>query len=178
MLRFVDMVASHDVAESGLPLEVKRAIVKRLEAHGRVFATGEGALPEEFARLRFPLPADRLHDVLAFSDLLVGDSQTMAAEAAVLGTPNIRISSWAGRLAVLDELETRYGLSHSYRPADAVRALDRLDQYLAAPDTRASVAAAHRRLLAEKIDVADWLVRFIEAGAPTGGSAGRAAAHP
>lgn len=167
MLRFVDMVASHDVAESGLSVDIKRRIVQKLEAHGRVLATGETELTGEFAHLRFPLSADRLHDVLAFCDLLVGDSQTMAAEAAVLGTPSVRISSWAGRLAVLEDLE-RYGLTRAFRPEQAEQALDALDRLLAEPDLRASHAAAHRRLLAEKIDVADWLVRFIEAGAPAG----------
>ena len=84
IVRFVDMVASHDSGEDGLPAGAKRAVVNRLRARGRVFLSHEGILPDDMAALRFPLPPDPLHDALAFCDLLVGDSQTMAAEAAVL----------------------------------------------------------------------------------------------
>ena len=35
-------------------------------------------------------PSD-MHHALAFASLYIGDTQTMAAEAAVLGTPSIRL---------------------------------------------------------------------------------------
>jgi uncharacterized protein len=172
LVRFVDMVASHDVSEHGLPAEAKLEIVERLRAKGRVFVTNEGKLPENLQALRFPLPPNRLHDALAVADLLVGDSQTMAAEAAVLGTPNLRVSSWAGRLSVLDELQARYGLTQAYPPAAVAEALSHLDRWLAEPNLRASFEEKRRRLFAEKVDVADWFTRFIEAGAPLGARGG------
>ncbi len=166
MLRFVDMVASHDNAEGGLPPAVLAQIVERLQQHGKVVATHESKLPDALRELKFPLAADKLHDVLAFCDLLVGDSQTMAAEAAVLGTPSIRISSWAGRLAILGELEERYGLTRAFRPDQTAAALAQLDTWLAQPRARDGLVENHQRMLADKIDVADWFTRFIEAGAP------------
>ena len=129
-------------------------------------AAAESKLPDALRALEFPLSPDKLHDVLAFCDLLVGDSQTMAAEAAVLGTPSIRISSWAGRLSILGELEERYGLTHAFRPDQTAAALAQLDTWLAQPRARDNLVANHQRLLADKIDVADWFTRFIEAGAP------------
>jgi predicted glycosyltransferase len=166
IVRFVAMGASHDVGEGGLPAEVKRALVDKLRAHGRVFVSSESALPEELAPLKFPLPPDRLHDALAFADLLIGDSQTMAAEAAVLGTPSLRVSSWTGRLAYLTELETRYGLTFAYTPDRAAALMEHLDRWLAEPSLRASLSPSHQRLIADKVDMADWFVRFLEAGAP------------
>lgn len=168
MLRFVDMVASHDTAEGGLPQAALAEIARRLRQHGKVVATHESQLPEELSDLRFPLGPDKLHDVLAFCDLLVGDSQTMSAEAAVLGTPSLRISTWAGRLAILGELEQRYGLTFAYHPRQLPEALAHLDRFLAQPRLRETLAERHRQLLSEKIDVAQWFSDFIEAGAPLG----------
>lgn len=165
IVRFVAMGASHDLGEGGLPLEVKLAILDRLRASGRVFVSSEGALPESLAALRFPLGPERMHDALAFADLLVGDSQTMAAEAAVLGTPSLRVSSWTGRLAYLSELEHRYGLTFAYQPQSAAELLHHLDRWLGTPNLRASLALNHSRLLADKVDVAQWFVDFLEAGA-------------
>lgn len=166
IVRFVAMGASHDVGEGGLPLEAKRAIVDKLGAHGRVFVSSEGPLAEELSALKFPLPPDKMHDALAFADMLVGDSQTMAAEAAVLGTPSLRVSSWSGRLALLSELEERYGLTYAYTPDKAGELLAHLERWLLQPSLRASMADAHQRLLSEKVDVAQWFVSFLEAGAP------------
>lgn len=169
IVRFVAMSASHDFGEQGLPAQAKRALIAKLQAKGRVFLSSESELPQDLAALRFPLPPDSLHDALAFADLLVGDSQTMAAEAAVLGTPSLRISSWTGRLAYLDELERRYGLTFAYRPDQVNELLSHLDRWLAEPDLRASLAERHRQLLAEKTDVAQWFVAFLEARAPLQG---------
>lgn len=166
VVRFVAMGASHDVGEGGLPVEAKRALIDKLRAQGRVFISSEGALPDDLQSLKFPLPPDRLHDALAFADLLVGDSQTMMAEAAVLGTPSLRVSSWTGRLAYLTELEHRYGLTFAYTPDRAAELMAHVDRWLAEPSLRASLAASHRQLLTDKVDMADWFVKFLEAGAP------------
>jgi uncharacterized protein len=166
IVRFVAMGASHDVGEGKLSLQTKRAIVDRLQAHGRVFVSSEGPMLDDFQALKFPLPPDRMHDALSFADMLVGDSQTMAAEAAVLGTPNLRVSAWSGRLALLTELEERYGLTFAYTPDRAAELMAHLERWLAEPSLRGSLLGASKRLLSEKVDVAQWFVSFLEAGAP------------
>ena len=55
-----------------------------------------------------------IHDAMAFASLLVGDSQSMAAESAILGVPSVRLSSWAGRIPYLVEIEERYGLTFEF----------------------------------------------------------------
>jgi uncharacterized protein len=166
IVRFVAMVASHDVGEGGLPLAAKRELIEKLRARGKVFLSSEDQLPEELAHMKFPLPADKLHDALAFADLIVGDSQTVAAEAAVLGTPSLRVSSWTGRLAYLTELEKRYGLTFAYHPNNAADLLAHVDRWLAEPSLRQSLAPQHQRLLADKVDVAEWFVDYLENRAP------------
>jgi hypothetical protein len=73
----------------------------------------------------------------------------------------------------LTELERRYGLTFAYQPGQAERLLEHLDRWLAEPSLRASLAASHTRLLADKIDVAKWFVDFLEAGAPRSASKSR-----
>jgi uncharacterized protein len=166
IVRFVAMVASHDLGEGGLPLAAKRTLIDKLRARGRVFLSSEDQLPPELLPLKFPLPPDRLHDALAFADLLVGDSQTVAAEAAVLGTPSLRVSSWTGRLAYLTELEKRYGLTFAYHPKKADELMAHVDRWLAQPSLRQSLLPQHQRLLADKVDMAEWFVNYLETRAP------------
>ncbi len=162
IVRFVNMVASHDRGESGLDLDSKRALIERLQAFGRVFVSSEGTLPDDWRPLAFDIPPHRIHDALAFATLFVGDSQTMAAEAAVLGTPSLWVSTFAGRICYLEELEHVYGLTHVFHPRDTVRFFARLDEWLAAPDLRASLSAAHARMLDAKCNVAMWYRDFLE----------------
>jgi predicted glycosyltransferase len=162
VVRFVAMDASHDAGESGMPRAVKRQVLARLQHKGRVFLSCEGSIPDEWRHLGYRLEPDRFHDMLAYASLVVGDSQTIAAEAAMLGTPSIRTSTFAGRISYLDELEHRYGLTWGFHPRESEAFLHKLDELLAAPDPRALVATAHRRLLAEKVDVTRWFVDFIE----------------
>lgn len=166
IVRFVAMVASHDIGEGGLPAAAKRELIDRLRARGRVFLSSEDSLPDELAALKFPLAPDRLHDALAFADLLIGDSQTVAAEAAVLGTPSLRVSSWTGRLAYLTELQQRYELTFAYHPKQAAELLAHVERWLNEPSLRATLAPRHQQLLADKVDTAQWFIDFLESGAP------------
>lgn len=166
IMRFVAMVASHDRGEVGISEEHKVKILNRLREHGRVFITAEGALPAGMGASKFPLPADRMHHALAYAALVVGDSATVSAESTALGTPSLLISSWAGRLDLLRDLE-RYGLNRSYEPERADEALAQLDRWLAEPNLRESLREHHRRWLSEKRDIAGWYSDFLEAGAPT-----------
>lgn len=161
LVRFVAMVASHDSGELGLSWAAREEVVRRLERVGRVFISSEGPLPERFAAYRFAPPPEQLHDALSYASLLVGDSQTMAAEAAVLGTPSLRVSSWKGRLDYLEELETRYHLTESFRPDEPARLFERLETYANHADPRALIAEGHRRMLDDKCDAAEWYTRQV-----------------
>jgi predicted glycosyltransferase len=161
IVRFVSMTAFHDSGEAGIPNRIKRDVIERLKNHGRVFISSEEALKGEYASLCFPLEPDRILHALAFARLYVGDSQTMAAEAAVLGTPSLRMSSFAGRLDYLSELEQKYKLVHSYTSAESAQFIAKLEELLSRPRDDALLAAGYKRMLDEKIDVAEWYSDFL-----------------
>ena len=166
VVRFVSWQASHDLAEKGFSLDAKRRLVASLAERGQVCITSEAALPDDLATYRSPVPIDAIHHLLAAADLLVGESATMASEAAVLGTPAIFVSK-TGR-GYTDEQERRYGLVRHFTDDQEAEALAEVARLLAKNDLRTDAAERRARLLAERIDVTAWMIDFFERGAFAG----------
>ena len=99
---------------------------------------------------------------MAFAKMIVGDSQTVAAEASVLGTPSLRVSTFSGRLGYLNELENCYGISVSYHPRDVRLLFEKLDELLNDTGKLDEMRASHARILSDKCDVAEWFIRYLE----------------
>ena len=123
VLRFVGWFANHDVGNSGFSSEEKQVLVEEIAKSMTVYISSEKELPDHLKKYKLPTPASLIHDVLSFADLYVGDSQTMAAEAALLGTPAIRSNSFVGPndMSNFVVLQDRYGLlSNIASPTDAI----------------------------------------------------------
>ena len=123
-----------------------------------------------------------MHHVMAFASLYVGDSQTMAAEAGVLGVPFVRFNDFVGRIGYLRELEDvyelGYGIHASALPSDSpirkndgsvqpsgTEALYKAVEQLVAMDAaerKALYQQRRQKMLADKIDCAKFLTYFIE----------------
>lgn len=112
VLRFVGWTANHDVNNNGFSLDEKIALADSISKYMTVYISSEKVLPPELAKYKLSTPAAQIHDVLANADLYVGDSQTMASEAALLGTPAIRSNSFVGEndMSNFKMLEKKYGL--------------------------------------------------------------------
>lgn len=165
LVRFVSWNAHHDVGRTGFSPAAKRRLIDTLARHGTVYICSESPLPPDLRRHRLPVPPTLVHDVLAFADLYVGDSQTMATEAAVLGTPAIRSNSFAGDgdMGNFRHLETEYGLIRSI--VDETEAVRQADAFARAPPTE-TWQRRRERLLDETTDVASFVLDTItEVGA-------------
>ena len=103
-----------------------------------------------------------IHHIMAFADLFIGDSQTMAAEAGVLGTPFVRLNDFSGRLAYLNEIEDVYKLGYSHKSNDIEGFFSSIQKWLETPDRKEICASRRQKLLSEKIDYAQFLTWFIE----------------
>lgn len=161
VLRFVAWNAHHDVGQRGISRAGKRDIVSHLEQRGDVYITSEDELPDEFQPYRSPVPPHDLHHLLAYADLYVGDSQTMATEAAILGTPAVRSNSFAGTgdMSNFVELEQEYELLHSF--ADERAALEMAKSLAADPSTKAEWQRRRERLLKDKVDVTEYVLNVL-----------------
>lgn len=160
ILRLVSWQASHDVGEKGLDSTFIDTLLERLSPLGRVLISSEKRLPAHLESCRFSCPPEDMHHFLAFAQLVVGESATMASEAAVLGTPAFFISD-TGR-GYTDEEESRYGLVFNFKRNETGRVLKTLDELLARPDIKASFAENRRRLLADKIDTTTWMIDYLD----------------
>jgi predicted glycosyltransferase len=160
LVRFVSWQAVHDRAERGLSLEQKREIVSLLEDHGRVLISAEGELPSDLNSKRVRGGVDDIHHLLAYAQVIVGESATMSSEAAVLGVPAIFIAT-TGR-GYTDDQERRYGLVRHFTEDRFDRAVGALATLLTTPDRLEVAGRSRRQLLEDKIDVTEWMVDFFE----------------
>lgn len=112
LFRFVGWYANHDVGNGGFTFEQKVKLVNEVEKHMIVYVSSEKPLPDELKHCQLSTPASLMHHVLAFADLYLGDSQTMATESALLGTPAIRSNSFVGDndMTNFKVLENKFGL--------------------------------------------------------------------
>ena len=156
LVRFVGWQASHDLRERGLGPAAKRDLVEELARRGRVFVSSEGPLPDGLPADPIPVPAAQIHHLIAAADIVVGESATMASEAAVLGVPAVLVAD-TGR-GYTDDEERRYGLVRRVSPANAAGVAAAVNEFLSGDRTR--FAVARRILLDDKIDVTAWMQAF------------------
>jgi predicted glycosyltransferase len=94
--------------------------------------------------------------------MLVGDSQTMTSEAAVIGTPSIRSNSFVGRISYLEEEEHKYGLTFGFLPDQAEKMFDKISELLAIQNLKSIWRCKRSEMLKDKIDVSSFFVWFVE----------------
>ena len=160
LFRFVSWSAGHDIGRYGLNLEMKREFVNQLKKYGKVFISSESKLPPEFEKYKLTIPSHKIHDLLSYAHMFVGDSQTMATEASVLGIPTIRSNSFVGTMSNFKELEKKYELMYSFK--DPEQALNKALELQEDNDLKQKWEIKRKKLLAEKIDVTAFIVNLIE----------------
>ena len=107
------------------------------------------------------VPKHRIHDVLSYASLFVTDTQTMAAEAALLGTPTIRSSPIMGDCDhVFIELEREFQLLFNLKTASQIAAKG--VQLIKNPQTTDYWQKKRDRLLERKLDLTALMVSLIE----------------
>lgn len=164
LLRFAKLNAYHDLdnAAHGISTEVAQNLIDLLAPHGNIYITSERALEPQFEKYRLNINPLDIHHVMAFATLYIGDSQSMAVEAAMLGTPSIRFNDFAGRIGVLEELEHKYQLTFGISPRQPELLYSKVKELLSTENLKELFTDRRRRMLAEKIDVTDYLTREIE----------------
>jgi len=162
VLRFNAFDAFHDIGKQGFSLADKYCLVRELEKRCRVFISAEGSLPQDLECYKLPILYERIHHALYFAQLVVADTQTLTTEAAVLGTPSIRCNNFVGTndMGILIELEQKYDLIYCFR--DSQKAIQKAVELASRPDLKQEWAIKRQRLLADKIDVTQFMVWFIE----------------
>jgi predicted glycosyltransferase len=159
-MRFVSWNAIHDVGKYGIKNKMK--LVKKLEKYGWVFITSEGRLNDGLKECRIKVPPEKLHDLLYYASLYVGEGATIASESAVLGTHAIYLNT--SRLGYTDEEEEKYKLVYNFSDKEIMdeQAFNKALELLGNNCLRNEGKKKREKLLNEKIDVTAFMVRFIE----------------
>ncbi|MFC4544554.1 DUF354 domain-containing protein [Halosolutus amylolyticus] len=163
VVRLSSWGASHDVGHGGF--DDPHEIVDRFEDEGlTVLLSAEGEPPEDLESYQFSIAPDRMHDLLAYADVVLSEGATTASEAAVLGTPAVYVNPLS--LGYTTELESEYGLLFEYTgEMRHVRGLERAISITEVP----SDTWAQRRadLLEDRVDVTRLVVQQLETLART-----------
>lgn len=158
ILRFISWGAHHDVGHHGI--ENKLVLVKELEKLGKVFITSEGPLAGEFDKYRIKVAPEKIHHLLHYSTLYVGEGATMAVECALLGTPSIYVSTLAGTMGNFSELQEKYGLLFNYNSSEG--ALLKALELLKDPEIKNKWSIKRAAMLKDKIDVTGFMIKLLE----------------
>lgn len=162
VIRLAKLNAHHDFGISGISTELAKKIIQILEKKGKIYITSERKLEPEFEKYRIAINPLDMHHVLSFSALFLGDSQTMSAEAGVLGVPFIRINDFVGKISYLNELENDYKLGFGFLPSQEKEILKTLCDTLSNVDTNSIFQQRRAKMLEDKIDVTAFLVWLFE----------------
>jgi predicted glycosyltransferase len=172
VVRFSAHNASHDHGIRGISTWAKDEITKKLRAKGDVLVSIEHVGLQLLRRSAAP-PRDDLdsspidvrpgdfHQLLGLASLFVGDSQSVAAEAAILGVPSLRLSGFTGRTFYLQHLED-HGMMRNYHPGDEESLLVEIDRCLGAPEeTRDAAQRRAEEYNAGADDLLEWFATFV-----------------
>jgi hypothetical protein len=157
LIRFVSWEANHDFRQKGLSAYDKRKIINTLSEKFKIIISSESDLPEEFKSMTMKLPAEKIHHLMAFATLFIGEGATMASECAMQGTPAIYVNSiTAGTL----EEQEKYKLLFGFRNSTGV--LDKVNELLDIKNLKEVFQNRRNRLLSDKIDITAFMVWFVE----------------
>jgi predicted glycosyltransferase len=159
LLRFVGWEAGHDIGEKGLPAKQKTELVDILKELGSVHISSEAPLPKEIASFAHKLHPSEIHNFMMKCKMVIGESATMASEAACLGIPAVFISN-TGR-GYTTEQDKKYGLIKHYRLNQWKEIVDRLKRW-GSRDMTDEWQKKRCDMLKDKIDVTSWLVDLVQ----------------
>lgn len=160
IVRFVSWDASHDVGQSGI--NNKKELVKILDQYGRVLITSEAKLDIELEKYKLKVSPEKLHDLLYYATLYIGEGATTASECAILGTHAIYVNTL--RVGYTDEEEERYGLVYNFSNKENIKkkVFDKALELLNNPNLKQEGKIKRENLVNDKIDVTAFMVQFVE----------------
>ena len=164
ILRFISWNAYHDSSLKGI--SDYTALIRELEPFGKVFVSSEGPLDPALEKYRLRIEPDKAHSLLYYASLYLGEGGTMAAEAAILGTPAIHIEgdksggATGNTCGNFRELHDRYGMLYFFADQDA--AFSKATELLKNRNVKQEWQKKREALLHDKIDVTAWITDFIE----------------
>jgi predicted glycosyltransferase len=153
VFRFVSWEAGHDIGYKGFSLETKIKMIENLSQHGRVLITSEGKLPQSLLKYQISVSPEKIHSVLYYASLYIGEGATMAMEAAILGTPSLYINPL--KLGYLNEMIDKYKIVFQPNESEIVLLLEK---FISEGFDKKIYKSASSQFIAESIDVTGFIL--------------------
>lgn len=160
VVRFVSWQASHDFGQHGI--KDKIGLVKALERYGHILITSEGELPEELKQYKIRVSPEKLHDLLYYATLYVGEGATTASECAMLGTHAIYVNTLSAGTLIEEDEEYNLISDFSRRVCTDETVLDEAVKLLQNKAIKVEGKMKGARIIKEKCDVTAFMIWFIE----------------
>ena len=165
IIRITNLIAYHDKGINGISDKLLDKIISQLSNHGKIFISSEKKLKKKYDKYVFSFDPNDIHHFIYFAKMYIGDSQSMAVEAALLGTPGIRFNDFNNKIGVLNELENVYKLTTSINSSKKDLLLSTIKTMLQTKNLSELYRKRREHLLDEKINVFSfflWLIKLSE----------------
>lgn len=157
IVRFVSWEATHDVGQKGLSIEDKRKLIETLKPHGKIIISSERELPAEFEEYRMSICPTKMHDLLYYATMYIGEGGTMASEAACLGTYSIYINSLPAMGYIKEEIEKYFLIYKSTKLFFIINKIKEINF----ENIKIESKIKFNQLIKDKIDVTGWMINQI-----------------
>jgi uncharacterized protein len=163
IIRLAKLTAHHDFGISGINNILLDRLINMLEKESlQILISTEGLIDDKYNKYILKINPNDIHHILSNSHLLISDSQSMSVEASVLGVPSLRLSDFAGKISVLEELENKYNLTFGISPNDIEKLFSKLTKLLSIDDLKKEFMNRRDIMLQDKIDVSSFFTWFLE----------------
>lgn len=161
LMRFAKLQAHHDDNIGGVSNAIAIKLVNILSSEYDIYISSERPLCTELEPYRLSIDPHDIHHWLAFASLYIGDSQSMAVESSMLGTPSIRFSDFAHRIGVLNVLEEKYKLTTGISTDNPEQLFSVVKEMISNSNLREEYQQRREAMLREQIDVSDFFVNVV-----------------
>jgi len=158
VMRLVSWSAAHDIGLGEFSEKEYLDVIEKLSKYGRVIISSEGQLPASMAKYKNPVAPEKIHHLLAFAKLYIGQGATMAAEAAVLGTPAIFTNPLP--LGYLQAMEREYQLVYNCR--NFYEGTEIAERLLKTENLRQIWQNRRQKLLNDSEDINEFMFKIAE----------------
>ncbi len=156
LVRFVSWKYNHDKGCEGVV--DKAAFVRELEKYGPVYVSAEGGVRAELKERELKIEYKDIFDIMAFSSLYIGESPTMATEAALLGIPSVYVSN--SPRGYITELMEKFGLIVWAKSEE--EGLREGAAILKDKSSRSLWQNRKEKMLSSMIDVTSWMMETVK----------------
>jgi hypothetical protein len=160
IVRFVSWGAGHDVGHHGIQNKIE--FLQELEKYAHVLITSEADLGKDFEKYKMKISPEKLHDLLYYATLYIGEGATTASECAILGTHAIYVNTL--RLGYTDEEENKYDLVYNFSNSESMEkdSFNKAIGLLQNQNLREEGKLKRQELLKDKIDVTKFILKSLD----------------